>query len=201
MILTHAGHAPSIDADAWIAPNAVICGDVTIGAGARIAWGAQVIAEGGAIHIGRETIVLENAVLRSTPLHDLSIGDHCVIGPNTHVAGCTVEDGVFIATGASVFHAAHVGAGSEVRINAVVHLRTRLPAGATVPIGWVAVGDPVEILPPGDHERIWAIQRPLDFPQTVYGIPRAEVDMAKIAQRMSDWLGAHRDDVELPSGS
>lgn len=201
MILTHAGHAPRIDADAWIAPNAVICGDVTIGPDARIAWGAQVIAEGGAIRIGRETIVLENAVLRSTPLHDLSIGDHCVIGPNTHVAGCTVEDGVFIATGASVFHAAHVGTGSEVRINAVVHLRTRLPAGATVPIGWVAVGDPAEILPPGDHERIWAIQKPLDFPQTVYGIPRAEVDMAKIAQRMSDWLGTHRDDVEVPSGS
>jgi carbonic anhydrase/acetyltransferase-like protein (isoleucine patch superfamily) len=112
MILTHAGHAPSIDPDAWIAPNAVVCGNVTIGPGARIAWGAQVIAEGGAIRIGSGTVVLENAVLRSTPLHDLAIGDHCVVGPNTHVAGCTVESGVFIATGASVFHAAHLGAGA-----------------------------------------------------------------------------------------
>ncbi len=198
MILTHAGHAPSIDPDAWIAPNAVVCGNVTIGPGARIAWGAQVIAEGGAIRIGSGTVVLENAVLRSTPLHDLAIGDHCVVGPNTHVAGCTVESGVFIATGASVFHAAHLGAGAEVRINAVVHLRTRVPAGATVPIGWVAVGDPCEILPPGEHDRIWSLQKPLDFPQTVYGIPRAEVDMAKITQRLGGWLAAHRDDEIVP---
>lgn len=195
MILTHAGLAPRIDPDAWVAPNAVICGDVTLGPGVRIAWGAQVIAEGGSIRIGRGTVVLENAVLRSTPMHDLAIGDHCVVGPNTHVAGCTIDDGVFVATGASVFHAAHVGAGAEVRINAVVHLRTRLPAGATVPIGWVAIGDPCEILPPGDHDRIWAIQQPLDFPQTVYGIARAEVDMPKIAHRLGGWLAAHRDDA------
>jgi len=196
MILTHAGRAPRIDPDAWIAPNAVVCGDVTIGPGVRIAWGAQVIAEGGAIRIGSGTVVLENAVLRSTPLHDLAIGEHCVVGPNTHVVGCTIEGDVFIATGASVFHAAQVGAGAEVRINAVVHLCTRLPAGATVPIGWVAVGDPCEILPPGEHERIWAIQKSLDFPQTVYGIARAEVDMPKIAQRLGGWLATHRDDEQ-----
>ena len=40
-----------------------------------------------------------------------------------------------------------------------------LPAGATVPIGWIAVGDPAEILPPDQHERVWAIQKPLDFPR------------------------------------
>lgn len=195
MILAHAGHTPRIDPDAWIAPNALVCGNVAIGPGVRIAWGAQVVAEGGAIRIGDGTVVLENAVLRSTPLHDLAIGDHCVVGPNAHVVGCTVASGVFIATGASVFHAAHLGAGAEVRINAVVHLRTRLPAGATVPIGWVAVGDPCEILPAGEHDRIWAIQKPLDFPQTVYGIPRAEVDMPAIAQRLGGWLVTHRDDV------
>jgi hypothetical protein len=42
---------------------------------------------------------------------------------------------------------------------ATVHLRTVLPEGATVPLGWIAVGDPAEILPPYEHERIWAIQK------------------------------------------
>ncbi len=47
-----------------------------------------------------------------------------------------------------------------------------LAAGSTVPIGWVAVGDPARIYPPGQHEQIWAVQEGLDFPGTVYGISR-----------------------------
>ena len=138
MLLQHSGHSPRIDATAYVAPNAMVCGDVTIGPGARILFGAQVIAEGGSIRIGSECIVMENAVLRSTAMHSLAIGNNCLIGPNAHIVGCTIEDEVFIATGAAVFHSAHLGKGSEVRINGVVHLLTRVPAGATVPIGSIA---------------------------------------------------------------
>jgi len=42
-----------------------------------------------------------------------------------------------------------------------------------VPIGWVAVGDPAHILPPDQHDAIWAIQKPLDFPATAYGLSRS----------------------------
>jgi len=78
-----------------------------------------------------------------------------------------VEDEVFIATGAAIFHAAHLGKGCEVRINGIVHIKTHLQPGATVPIGWVAVGNPATILPPDEHEKIWALQAPLNFPLTV----------------------------------
>jgi carbonic anhydrase/acetyltransferase-like protein (isoleucine patch superfamily) len=61
------------------------------------------------------------------------------------VTGAELEDEVFIATGAAIFHGAHLGRGSEVRVHGTVHLRTRLEPGATVPIGWVAVGDPARI--------------------------------------------------------
>jgi carbonic anhydrase/acetyltransferase-like protein (isoleucine patch superfamily) len=195
MIITHAGKTPRIDPDAYVAPNAVICGDVAIGPGSRILFGAQVIAEGGAIEIGRECIVMENAVLRSTSRHSLSIGNNCLVGPNTHVVGCTIEDEVFVATGASVFHAARLGKGCEVRINGVVHIKTHVPPGVTVPIGWVAVGDPAEILPPDAHDRIWAVQKPLNFPLTVYGIDRAEADMVKITRGLSASLDRHRGDI------
>src|SRR5215468_10742729 len=194
MIVKHQGKTPRIDASAYVAPNAVVCGDVSIGAGCRILFGAQVIAEGGAIAIGAECIVMENAVLRSNTRHSLAMGDNCLIGPNAHVVGCRIEDEVFIATGAAIFHGAALGRRAEVRINGVVHLKTKLPAGATVPIGWVAVGDPAQILPPDDHDKIWSIQRPLNFPLAVYGFDRDEADMVKITRRVAEALAAHRDD-------
>ena len=195
MLITHAGKAPRIAPSAYVAPNAVVCGDVVVGPDCRILFGAQVIAEGGAIEIGSECIVMENAVLRSTSRHSLRIGNNCLIGPNAHVVGCTVEDEVFVATGAAVFHAARLGKGCEVRINAVVHLKTHVAAGATVPIGWVAVGTPAQILPPGEHEKIWEVQKPLHFTLAVYGLDRSVADMVKITRGLSQDLASHADDV------
>ncbi|WP_428624258.1 gamma carbonic anhydrase family protein [Sedimenticola sp.] len=194
MLIQHNGKMPTIDATAYVAPNAVVCGDVTVGPGCRILFGAQVIAESGAISIGQECIIMENAVLRSSARHPLNIGNNCLVGPNAHVVGCTLEDQVFIATGSAIFHAAYIGRGSEVRINGVVHLKTHLAEETTVPIGWVAVGNPAQVLPPDAHEQIWEIQRPLNFPLTVYGFERDEVDMVKITRRLSESLAAHVSD-------
>lgn len=194
MLISHKGNSPIVDETAYIAPNAVLCGDVTVGPGCRILFGAQLIAEGGSITIGAECIVMENAVLRSNTRHNLSIGNNCLIGPNAHVVGCQIEDQVFIATGAAIFHEAEIGTGAEVRINGVVHIKTCIEPGATVPIGWVAVGNPARILPPDQHEQIWEIQKPLNFPFTVYGFQREEADMVKITRRLSERLGEHRDD-------
>ena len=105
-----------------------------------------------------------------------------------------MEDEVFIATGAAVFHSALLGMGSEVRVNGVVHLKTQLAAGDTVPIGWVAVGNPAQILPPGEHERIWEIQKSLNFSRTVYGYERSEGTMVKITRHLSKALNSHSSD-------
>jgi carbonic anhydrase/acetyltransferase-like protein (isoleucine patch superfamily) len=197
MLLSHAGKSPRIDPSAWVAPDATVCGDVEIAAGARVLYGARIVGEaGGSIRIGRNVIVMENGAVRASPRHSCSIGDHCLIGPHAHVVGATLEEQVFIATGASIFHGAHIGAGSEVRINGVVHLKTRLAPGASVPIGWIAVGDPARILSPDRHDEIWEIQKPLNFPLTVYGFERDTPDLMKaVTQRLSAALGAHRDDA------
>lgn len=194
MLITHSGKRPTVDPAAWVAPNAVLCGDVTVGPGCRVMYGAQVIAEGGSITIGRECIVMENAVLRSSARHQLRVGDNCLIGPSAHVVGSTIEEEVFIATGAAVFHSSHLGKGSEIRVNGVVHLKTHIPAGATVPIGWVAVGNPAKILPPDRHDLIWEIQKPLNFPLAVYGFDRNEASMVEITQRLSASLASHISD-------
>lgn len=197
MIVKHLGKEPQVDSTVFIAPNAVICGDVTIGKNARIMFGAQIIAESSPITIGDNCIVLENAVIRGTDNFPVSIGNNCLVGPNSHLAGCILEDNVFVATGASVFHGATLKTGSEVRINGVVHLKTVLPENATVPISWIAVGDPAQILPPDKHDEIWEIQKPLNFPKTVYGIERpksSEVNnMTEICKVMSDRLKSHMD--------
>ena len=200
MIISHKGETPHIASSAYVAPNAAICGDVTVGEHCRIMHCAQIIAEGGEIAIGNECIIMENAVLRSNTRHPLSIGNNCLIGPNAHVVGCRLEDQVFIATGVAIFHGAKVGRGSEVRVNGIVHLKTSLPAGTTVPIGWVAVGDPATILPPDQHENIWSIQEPLNFPLIVYGIDRSEADMVKITRKVVEALGSHVSDKIVSNG-
>lgn len=196
MLIAHAGRHPRVDPSAWIAPDATVCGDVVIGPGARVMHGSRVIGEnGGAITVGRECIVMENAVIRATQRHACAIGDHCLIGPNTHVVGAVLEDQVFVATGAAIFHGARLGKESQVRVHAIVHLRTRLEPGTIVPIGWVAAGDPAHILPPDKHEEIWAIIKPLNFPQWVYGFERGTPDvMVHITHRLSDFLWAHATD-------
>jgi carbonic anhydrase/acetyltransferase-like protein (isoleucine patch superfamily) len=194
MILSHNGKEPEIDPLVFIAPSATIWGDVNIGPNCRIMHGAAIIAEGGCISIGEQCIIFENAVIRSNSKHSASIGKYCLIGPNAHVVGCTVEDEVFVATGAAIFHGAHLGKGSEVRVNGVVHVKSRLPAGETLPIGWVAVGNPAKLLSPDQHNTIWELQKPLNFPLTVYGFDREEASMEKITRRLAESLGSHMED-------
>jgi carbonic anhydrase/acetyltransferase-like protein (isoleucine patch superfamily) len=199
MLIEHAGKRPQIDPTAWIAPDATVCGDVIVGPGVRVLHGARIIGEaGGAIRLGRDCIVMENAAIRASRRHPCTIGDHCLIGPQAHVVGATLEEQVFVATAAAIFHGAELGRGAEVRVRATVHLRTRLAPGSVVPIGWVAVGDPVVMLPPDRHDEIWAVLKPLGFPDWVYGFDRETPELMRhVTQRLSETLGAHTDDTIL----
>ena len=154
------------------------------------------------MEIGAHCIIMEQAVVRGTPRYPAHLGDHVLVGPRAYLTGCTVEDNVFLATGVTIFNGARIGTGAEVRINGIVHLKTTLLADAVVPIGWIAVGDPVEILPPKDHDRIWAIQEPLDFPRTIFGLERApsEIIMPELTRRYAKALGRHREDQILDVG-
>lgn len=200
MLIKHQNKQPRIHSSAYIAPNAVICGDVTIGKNSRVLFGAVVTAEGGPIEIGANCIVMENAVIRASKRHPTRLGDNILVGPGAYLTGCTVEDNVFLATGVSVFNGAKIGPRAEVRINGVVHLKTTIPADTMVPIGWVAVGDPAQILPSDNHEKIWAIQEPLNFPREVFGLERAsegDTIMPEMAARYSRFLAKHLDDKIL----
>jgi carbonic anhydrase/acetyltransferase-like protein (isoleucine patch superfamily) len=193
MITSHRGIAPTVDPTAYVAPSAVVIGDVHIGAGARVLAGAVLSAENGYVSIGVNTVVMELALIRGREGHPAVVGDSVMIGPHAHVNGSSVGNGAFIATGASLFPGSVIGDGAEVRINAVVQVNTAVAADDVVPIGWVAVGSPAQIFSPDRHDEIWAVQRTLDFPGTVYGAGR-ETSMAELMQGQSEFYGAHADD-------
>jgi carbonic anhydrase/acetyltransferase-like protein (isoleucine patch superfamily) len=175
----------AVHPDASVAPTAVVTGDVTIGAGSRVLHGAVLNGDLGPIVVGGDVVVMEHALLRGRADHPLRVGDAVLIGPHTHLNGTTVEDEVFVATGVSMFPGSVAGTGSELRINSVLHVNSRLAPGTVVPIGWIAAGDPAQLFSPDRHDELWAVQEPLDFPGTVYGVPRG-TSMREIMRRQSE---------------
>jgi carbonic anhydrase/acetyltransferase-like protein (isoleucine patch superfamily) len=193
MLVEHRGKRPTVDPSAYVAPTAVLCGDVRVGPDARLLFGAVVTGEDGHVEIGARCVVMENALVRGRAAHPVELGDDVLIGPHAHVNGAAVGEGAFVATSAALFPGSRIGRGAEIRINAVVHVNTELEDGALVPIGWVAVGRPARIIAPWDHDEIWRIQKALDFSGTVYGLPRDSTARERM-ELQAEWFGAHRDD-------
>ncbi|MEA5441106.1 gamma carbonic anhydrase family protein [Cyanobium gracile] len=122
--------APRIDAAAWVAPSAVVIGDVELAAGASL-W-PTVVARGDVctIVVGEGSNVQDGAVLHGDPGQPVTIGADVTIGHRAVVHGATLEDGCLIGIGAIVLNGVTVGAGALVAAGSVV---TRdVPAGALV---------------------------------------------------------------------
>ncbi len=194
MLIEHEGKRPQVADSAYVAPTAVLCGDVSVGAGSRILFGTVLTAESGSIEVGERCIVMENAVVRGRDSHPAVLGDHVLVGPHAHVNGARIDTEVFLGTGVSVFPGARIGRGSEVRINGVVHVNSRVEPDTTVPIGWIAVGDPARLFSPDAHDQLWEVQEAMDFPGTVFGLAREDATMERICTRYSESFGRHRED-------
>lgn len=130
---------PSIDSDAFIHPDAVIIGNVTIGARSSVWPGAVLRGDYGEIHIGEETSVQDNSVLHTTEEDHTIVGDRVVLGHLIHLEGCQIHDDVLIGNASMVLHRCVVESGSIVAANSVVLNDTMVPAGS------LAVGSPATI--------------------------------------------------------
>jgi carbonic anhydrase/acetyltransferase-like protein (isoleucine patch superfamily) len=148
--------APSVHPEAYVAPTAVLSGDVRVGRNSCIMHGAVLAAEGGPVEVGTNCVIMENAVLRGTLPYPLIMGNHVLAGPHSHLTGCGIADEVFIATGARVFNGAQMGRASSVALGGTVHIGCVVPPLARIPIGWVAVGEPARMYPPSETEAIRA---------------------------------------------
>jgi gamma-carbonic anhydrase len=193
MLIEHRGMSPKVSESAYVAPTAVLCGDVEVGDDCRIMFGAVVVAESAPVRVGRRTVIMDNAVIRSWPNFPVNLGDDVMIGASAHVNGAEVDDFAFIALGAALFPAAHVGSHSTVRANAVVHVNSELPARRVVPEGWTAIGRPAEVVPPGPDERMLFTLHGVNFTKAVFGEGRGGVGM----KNYLDLLEAHRADQNI----
>lgn len=111
---------PSVHPEAWVAPSAVVIGDVAIGAGASL-W-PLAVARGDlcSIQIGANSNVQDGAVLHGDPGQPVLIGAGVTIGHRAVVHGATLEDGCLIGIGAIVLNGVRVGEGALVAAGAVV---------------------------------------------------------------------------------
>jgi carbonic anhydrase/acetyltransferase-like protein (isoleucine patch superfamily) len=130
---------PVIDPTAFIHPDAVVIGEVTIGAESSLWPGAVLRGDDGSISVGARTSVQDGVIVHTDEDCPTWIGDDCVIGHAAHLEGCRIENGALIGSGAIVLHRAVVHTGAIVGANAVVLNDMVVPPGA------LAIGVPAKI--------------------------------------------------------
>ena len=130
-----------IHPDAFVHPDAVIIGEVHLGAEASVWPSAVIRADNGPIFVGARTSVQDGAVLHRRPQEPTIVGDDCVIGHLAHLEGCVIEDVVMVGSGSTVLHDVVCRRVSLVAAGAVVRPGTEVPSGA------MALGVPAQIRP------------------------------------------------------
>src|SRR5712692_2119284 len=139
-ILPYNGIWPTIAEDVFIAPGAMVIGNVTIHEGASIWYNAVVRGDSATIVIGRRTNVQDNCTLHVDMDAPLTIGDECTIGHGAIVHGATVGNRVLIAMNAVVLSHAQVGS------NTIIGACTLVGEHKQIPEGVLAVGTPAKVL-------------------------------------------------------
>jgi carbonic anhydrase/acetyltransferase-like protein (isoleucine patch superfamily) len=130
---------PTIDSTAYIHPDAVVIGEVTIGPESSV-WPCAVLrGDPGGIVVGARTSVQDGTVVHTTPIHPTRIGSECVIGHNVHLEGCDIGDGALIGSGAIVLN------GAVVESEALVGAGALVSGGMVVPSRAMALGVPATI--------------------------------------------------------
>jgi carbonic anhydrase/acetyltransferase-like protein (isoleucine patch superfamily) len=139
IILTFEDRVPEPDQASWIAPGAIVVGDVRIGANASVWYGAVVRADEERIEIGARSNVQDNCVIHADPGFPAIIGADVTIGHNATIHGAVIGDGVLIGMGSVLLNGCTIGAGSIIGAGSVV------PENFVVPPRSLVLGLPARI--------------------------------------------------------
>ena len=153
MILAYQGNTPEIGRDVYLAPTAVVIGNVELGDGASVWFGVVLRGDEGRIVIGPGTNIQDNAVLHTTPEYPTILGRDVTIGHGALLEGCTVEDGAVIGMGAILLHGVHVGAQAMVAAGSV------LTPGTQVPTRTLVAGAPAQVKKPLSGAALQSVER------------------------------------------
>jgi carbonic anhydrase/acetyltransferase-like protein (isoleucine patch superfamily) len=141
------GSRPRISPTAYIHPDAVVIGDVRIGAQASIWPGTVLRGDHGWIAVGDRSSVQDGTVVHTTNEWPTIVGHDCVVGHNAHLEGCVVEDECLIGSMATVLNRARIGRGSIVAAAALVKEGLQVPPDSLV----VGVPGVIRRMPGDDH--------------------------------------------------
>jgi carbonic anhydrase/acetyltransferase-like protein (isoleucine patch superfamily) len=139
MIIPFHGQAPRVAPDAFIAPTAVVIGNVEIGAGASVWFGAVLRGDHGRIVVGAGSNVQDNATLHAPEGGETVLEDEVSVGHGAVLEGCVVRRGALIGINAVVLHGVTIGERAMVAAGAVV------PEGMAVPPETLAAGVPARV--------------------------------------------------------
>jgi gamma-carbonic anhydrase len=128
----HLSKTPDVAQANWVAANATVVGDVTLGSRSSVFYGAVLRGDIARIVIGEGSNIQDNCVVHLADDLDAVIGAWCTIGHGAIVHACTIEDECLIGMGATVLDGARIGARSIVGAGAVVTPRTIIPPGSMV---------------------------------------------------------------------
>jgi carbonic anhydrase/acetyltransferase-like protein (isoleucine patch superfamily) len=171
---------------AQICKGVIIEGAVTIGENTYVGAGTIITANGGKITIGCNTVIMENAIIRSTPKFDCQIGNNVLLGPKSCVTGATIANGCFIATNATIFHGSVLETGTVLAVNGIIHIGTVCPAETFIPINHVAFGNPLRIYSPTEIKDLHADLNKVGFVKYVYEIDTTGLSRPEVYKQMTE---------------
>jgi carbonic anhydrase/acetyltransferase-like protein (isoleucine patch superfamily) len=152
MIIEYRGKRPKIAASAFIAPTAVLIGDVEVGEESSIWFGTVLRGDNGPIRIGARTSIQDNAVVHVSSGSRTIVGDDCTIGHCVVMEDCTIENGALVGSNAVVLNGAVVGAKSLIGAGSVVG------ANSTIPELVVAAGAPAKVKKKLEGDAVWWVE-------------------------------------------
>lgn len=139
--------------DVFIAPNATVIGNVTLGDECSVWYGAVLRADSDSITIGHRTNIQDNAVIHVDPNEPATIGNDCIIGHLALVHGATIGNNVLVGMHSTVMNGAKVGDFCIIGANALV------PAGMEIPPYSMVLGTPAKVVKELTPEQIEKVKR------------------------------------------
>ena len=176
LILPVHGHVPDVERAAFLAPGAVLIGQVSLGEGVSVWYGCVLRGDSSPIMVGRDVNIQDGCILHSDPGFPATLGDRVSLGHGAIVHGATVEDGVLIGMRATVLNGARIGAGSLVAAGALVR------PGTVVPPGSLVAGVPAVVRRPVSSEELSVIGRTTDTYLKHAETHRAIVEQARFSR-------------------
>ena len=140
MMLPFGGKKPRDEGAAFVAPNATVLGDVVLGPGSTVWYGAVLRGDDGTLTLGENTNVQDNAVLHCDPGGAVTLGRNVTVGHSALVHGCTVGDGSLIGMHATLLNHCVIGK------NCIIGAGALVPERMVIPDDSVAVGVPARVI-------------------------------------------------------